>query len=147
MYSKSKNLLLRLLGVKVKRSNSIKWKYTAKKTSFNTFKVHITALITSPWRLYSQESALVELPTVVVSFYENSFIHLIGEPKEVGVLKEEFNKEYKVKTSYYSTVLDIIQEIMVYTQPITLKGKILYAPCTEKKCVHFEEQEFQIELN
>ena len=78
-----------------------------------------------------------------MSFENNPFIHFISKPKEVSVLIEEFNKKLNIKTKYYELVLNIVQEVKTYTQPVMLKGKLFYSPCTNKSCLHFEEKKIK----
>lgn len=127
--------------------NPIQWKFTAKKTSFNTYSIHATALIAYPWRLFSQKSSPEgPLPTMV-KFEENTYVLLMGDTKEVGTIKEDNQNVYKVMTHFYTSVVDFIQEVSVFNQPELLKGKIVYMACTDKQCLNPTEITFQIELS
>lgn len=147
MKSKSQNPILKLLGIKVKPPNPIEWRYKVRRISFNRFQIHITAIIQHPYRLYSQESALEgPLPTSI-NFEESSFIHFVDAYKEEGNLKEEYSKLYKASISYYTSVVDYVQEIHAFLPNEVVKGKITYTPCTESHCLSTREEEFKIELS
>lgn len=147
MNYKSKNPILKLLGIKVKPRTPIEWRFKTKKTSFNTYLVHITAMIAHPYRLYSGESALERPLPTTITFEENTFINILGDIKEKGSLKEEDNREKDIVAYYYISVVDYIQEIMAFTNTETLKGVIRYTPCTGKKCLPLMEKKFEIELS
>ena len=147
MNHKFKNPILKLFGIKVKPLNPIEWRFKTKKTSFNTYMVHITAMIAHPYRLYSGESALEGSLLTTIMFEENTFISILGNIKEKGSLKEEYNREHDIVTYYYISVVDYIQEIIAFTSTEALKGIIHYAPCTDKKCLPQMETKFKIKLN
>jgi thiol:disulfide interchange protein DsbD len=106
------------------------------------------AFIAYPWKLYAQESTLDgPLPTII-KFEENSFINLIGKPKEIGTIKEEYEENCNKIVHYYETAVDFMQEVRVYTsQSELLKGEITYMACSDKKCLKPIKMEFQIELS
>ena len=132
--------------LKTKPPNPIEWRFKTKKTSFNTYQIHITAMIEHPWRLYTEETTLEGPLATTIEFEESSFINTLGDLKEKGRLNEEYNKDYKVKTYYYSSVVDYIQDIIAFTNLETLRGTIYYTPCTEKHCLTMMTKQFQIAL-
>ncbi len=146
MKKRIQSLFLKSFGLKPKQPDPIDWRIKSKMLSFNLFEVHITAVIEYPWRLYSQKSSSEgPLPTRV-RFNENSYIILIGDTKEVGTVKEDYDHFYNSITHFYTSVVDFVQEVTAFTKPETLKGKIVYMVGTDRRYLNPKEITFQIEL-
>lgn len=130
-----------------KKPNPIQWKCTAQKTNTNTYRIHVTAFISDPWRLYSWESEWEGPMPTLIEFEEHSLIHILGEPKEMGTFKEAYDPKSDVRMRYYTTVANFVQEVRAHIQPLWVKGKVIFTACTEKRCLEPKEIEFQVELN
>ncbi len=141
-------LIRSCLGINKNDPNPIEWKITAIKNSFNAYEIHMVAFIAHSWKLYAQESTLEGPLATIIKFEENSFINLIGQPKEIGTIKEEYEENFNAIAHYYNTAVDFVQEVRVYTsQSEILKGEITYMTCSEKQSLKQNKMKFELELN
>lgn len=139
-------LISSCLGIKKNIPNPIQWKITAIKKSFDTYEIHMIAFIAHPWKLYAQESPSHGPSPTTIRFEENSFLSLIGKPKEIGTVNEGYEEVFNGITHYYNTAVDFVQEVRIYQSEL-LKGEIIYMACSEKKCLKPQVIEFQLVLS
>jgi len=124
---KSVSIVLKsLFGKSNKTPKPITWEVKTKKTDFNTYEIHIIAFVSFPWWIYPQESGENEVFATVLQFEENSYLSLIGKPKEIGALKDVYNETSKTKIHFYSSAVIFVQEIIAYRQPELLTAKIMF---------------------
>lgn len=128
--------------------STVKWIVATKKINFNTYDIHITAMVKYPYYIPSQQSSEEgPLPTIIV-FTPNPNVVLKGTPIEQGNLKEQWCSSYNVPIWYYKTAVDFVQRIQLPNSVMKLKfeGKVFYTTCTENKCLPSEEFHFQVEI-
>lgn len=133
---------------KLKSDFIVKWLIASKKINFNTYDIHLTAMVKYPYYMLSQQSSEEgPLPTVIV-FTPNPNVILQGASIEQGNLKEKWCSSSKVPIWYYKTAVDFVQRIQLPKSVMKLKleGKVFYTTCTENKCLPFEEFHFQVEI-
>jgi hypothetical protein len=145
---KSISIVLKsIFGKSKKTPQPITWEIKTKKTGFNTYEIHIIAFVSYSWWIYPQEATLDGIFPTVIKFEENTFLNLIGKPKEIGALKEGYDEISKIKINFYSSAVIFVQEIIAYRQPELLTAKILFTACTDKGCLKPQQMEFKIELD
>lgn len=145
---KSISIVLKsIFGNSNKTPKPVTWEVKTKKTGFNTYEIHIIAFVSFPWWIYPQESKANEIFATVLKFEENSYLSLIGKPKEIGALKDVYNEITKTKIHFYASAVIFVQEIVAYRQPELLNAKIMYTPCTAKGCLKPQEILFEIQLD
>ncbi|MEX0313364.1 MAG: hypothetical protein AB3N18_04240 [Allomuricauda sp.] len=146
MNKKLKKLWFKLVGRQQYPTSPVCWRFKSKRTSFNTYRVHITALIVHPYRLYAftQESILKGYQTTTIAFEKSTFVHIYGGLKEKGNPKTIHNKGLDKPMYYYNTIVDYIQDFYVFTTPEKIKGVIHYTPCTEKRCLANMTEDFTV---
>src|SRR6478735_3416189 len=89
--------------------NPVSWSYEAKKKSADTYEVIITATISQPWHLYSQNTENGgPIPTKIV-FKANPLISKTGAVKEVGKLEKNFDKSFGVNVLFYADKVQFVQ--------------------------------------
>lgn len=144
---KSISTFIRFIWGSSTKPDPIEWKFTVQKIGTDTYRVYVTAFISDSWRLYSGQSAGEGLMPTLVEFEESAFIHLLGSANEMGLFKEEFDTKLDTRTRYCTSVVSFVQEVKTDGRPVSVKGKIVFIACTEKRCLEPKEIEFQVELD
>ncbi len=128
--------------------NPVKWTYTAKKISADTYELHITATIASKWHIYAQD--IPEGGAVPTSFVfdKNPLLKTDGKVLEVGKMEKSYNKDFKMNLKYYSNKVDFVQKVKLKTAVSTIaKGKLTFMVCNDEKCLPPKDVTFAIKIN
>lgn len=135
------------LSTVVFAQDPVKWSFTSKKISGNTYEIHITAMIQSPWSIYSQSTPDGgPLPTMF-SFGKNPLVKLEGNVKEQGDLKKKFEEVFAVDVLYYKDKVDFVQKITIKNNIKTnITGKLEYMACNDEQCLPPKEIPFSIAI-
>jgi DsbC/DsbD-like thiol-disulfide interchange protein len=135
------------LAVQAQIENPVKWTYTAKKITADTYELHITATIANKWHVYAQDAGEGPVPTAIV-FDKNPLIKLDGTIREDGKLLKQFDKNFKSTLKFYSTKVDFVQKIKLKTAINTVaKGKVTFMVCNDEKCLPPKDVTFAIKIN
>jgi thiol:disulfide interchange protein DsbD len=94
----------------------VKWTATSRKNG-KGYEVVMTATLPKPWHIYSQTTGEGGPIATSFKFTKNPLITLNGSVKEVGKLKEEYDKLFDTKVKYYGDKVDFVQAVVV-------KGKL-----------------------
>lgn len=135
------------IAVQAQIENPVKWTYTAKKISADTYELHITATIASKWHVYAQDAGEGPVPTSI-SFDKNPLIKLDGKTTEVGKLSKSYDKNFKSNLNYYSNKVDFVQKVKLKAAVNTVaKGKLTFMVCNDEKCLPPKDVTFAIKIN
>jgi thiol:disulfide interchange protein DsbD len=125
----------------------VNWVYSPKKVSDKTYEVNITATVTNPWHIYSQTTPEGGPVATEIVFTKNPLIMVTGKPKEVGKLKEKFEKVFGVDVKYYDGKVTFTQIIKLKSNVKTsIAGTIEYMACNEEQCLPPKKINFTIKL-
>lgn len=130
-------------------NDPVRWAFSIRKISDNTFELHFTASILPPWHIYGQNikgvSQELGLPTTI-SFNKNPLIEAEGGVKEVGNAEEK--KIEGVSIRYYSGRLELIQVVKLKAAVKThVTGKLDYMACTNTHCLPPAQRGFSLTLD
>lgn len=124
----------------------VKWTASSIKKG-DSYNVTLTAVLPKPWHIYSQKTGEGPLPTKL-TFAKNPLIKLQGDVKEVGKLKEEYDKNFDTKVKYFAYKVDFVQTLKV---PAKVKTNIAvtveYMTCDDKQCLPPTKKTFNVALN
>ena len=130
------------------QANPIKWEFSAKKETANTYNVYLAATVESPWHIYSQSTPAGGPLATKISYGVNPLVNVAGKVDEQGQLKTIHDKNFGVDVKYFSGNVKFVQTIKLKTAVKTsLHGTIEYMVCNDSKCLPPVTVPFEIALN
>ena len=136
------------IAVQAQIENPVKWTYTAKKISADTYELHITATISPKWHIYAQDIPEGGAVPTSFTFDKNPLLKTDGKVLEVGKMEKSYNKDFKMNLKYYSNKVDFVQKIKLKTAINTVaKGKLTFMVCNDEKCLPPKDVTFAIKIN
>lgn len=140
-------LLVLTLAVTAQISDPVKWTFSAKKKTVNTYEVVITATFPKPWHLYSQTTPDGGPVPTKFTFKKNPLVTADGKIKEVGNMKTIYEKYFGVDVKYYSDKVDFVQVVKVKGNAKTnITGEVEYMVCDDTQCLPPVSKSFNIKL-
>ena len=125
----------------------VKWNFTTKKISNDTYEVHLTATIQTGWHIYSQSTPDGGPTPTTISFSKNPFISPEGTIKELGKLEQHHEKLFGVDVRQFSNKVVFVQTIKLKsTVKTALKGTIEFMACNDKQCLPPGTTEFSVSI-
>jgi len=144
------SILAVLFGIPEDRlaDEPVQWRFKAKKNYKNTYGLHITAFLKSPWYIYTEQLNHNEASLLNIEFQPNPFIAYIGKLQEIGNLIEKYDPIIKHEIRLYKVAVNFMQKVeVVFNEPTTLKGKVHYVISDGKNKLETYVQVFKITLN
>jgi thiol:disulfide interchange protein DsbD len=133
--------------VKAQIEDPVSWSYEAKKKSENTYELVITATVSKPWHIYSQNSGADGPIPTTITINPNPLITKEVKFKEIGKLVKFFDKNFNTNVLYYSDKVVFTQTIKLKTKAKTVvTGKVDYMVCNDEKCLPPTKKSFTIKL-
>lgn len=129
-------------------SNAVKWNFSSKKLSANTYEVHMTATVGGDYHIYAQDAGVEgPLPTSF-TFTKNPLVTVPdGKLKESGKMIRKAESVWGGSVQYYEKTVDFFQVVRVKGNGKTnLSGKVEFMVCNEHSCLPPSEVEFAINL-
>lgn len=124
----------------------VKWSYAAKKVSATEAVVLVKATIEPGWHIYSQN--LKEGGPVATSFTFSpaknyTVVGKTAEPKAITKYEDSF----KMNVSYFENSVVFQQKVKLKAAgATTVKGKVEYMTCNDRKCLPPDEVEFSVSV-
>ena len=130
------------------KSDPIKWTYSSKKISDNTYELYMTATLSYGWHVYSQKQSKDAIaPPTVIKFKKNPLVSIDGKVKESGKVEKKTEPVTDVEVWQYSTQVDFIQTVKLKARVKTnLTGTIEYMVCTDERCLPVKTISFNVKL-
>ena len=128
-------------------NKQVKWAFSSKKITDNTYEVHMTATINGNFHMYAQNVGVEgPLPTAFV-FTKNPLLQLDGKVKEVGKLVKKYESTWSGNVNYYEKTVNFIQTVKVKgTARTNIAGKVEFMVCDDKLCLPPAEVEFSVNI-
>ena len=124
----------------------VKWTATSRKTATGT-EVVLSATLPKPWHIYSQFTGEGGPIATSFKFSKNPLVTLDGSTKEVGKLKEQYDKLFDTKVKYYGDKVEFVQSVKVKGNVKTnLNVTIDYMTCDDSQCLPPTKKNFTISL-
>ena len=138
--------LLSSVGAIAQIKDPIKWKATSKKVATG-YDVTITAMLPKPWHIYSQHTGDGGPIPTNFKFAKNPLITFNGGVKEVGKLKEEYDKNFDTKVKYFGDQVSFVQNIKVKGNIKTnVSVTVEYMTCDDSQCLPPTKKTFNVSL-
>ncbi len=131
-------------GAQIK--DPVKWTATAKKSG-SGYDVILTATLPKPWHIYSQHTGDGGPIPTSLKFAKNPLVTFNGAVKEVGKLKEEYDKNFDTKVLYFGDKVDFVQNVKVKGNIKTnVSVTVEYMTCDDSQCLPPTKKTFSISL-
>jgi hypothetical protein len=139
-------LLLFISVADAQVNDPVKWAFSSQKIGDNTFELHFTANIQSPWHIYARgTNEELGMPTTI-SINKNPLIEVNGQPKEIGNPQEK--KIDGVLIKYFPGKVEFIQVVRLKAAVKTnVSGKVDYMACTDSHCLPPVQRGFSVSLD
>ena len=122
----------------------VKWTFSAKKISADTFEIHLRAAIAKGWRVYSLFNNGGPGPSSV-DFEKHKGAKMINDTKEIGKLQVKFEKLFQSNVRGYSSSVDFVQTFARKNSgEINITGKVKYITCNGTLCLPPKEVPFSV---
>lgn len=126
----------------------VQWNNTVKKTGPNTYEVHFTATVQSPWHLYSQHTPAGGPVPTEISFNKNPVLKFNGAVTEVGELVNRKEEAFGIDVMYFNDRVDFVQTITTKAKLKTnITGTIKYMVCNDRECLPPKTIQFQLPIH
>lgn len=124
----------------------VKWTATGRKKGAG-YEIVLTATLPKPWHIYSQTTGEGgPLPTSI-KFAKNPLVTFDGDVKEIGKIKEEYDKLFDTKVKYYGDKVDFVQNVKVKGNLKTnLNVTVEYMTCDNSQCLPPTKKTFSVSL-
>jgi thiol:disulfide interchange protein DsbD len=126
-------------------AKQVKWEYSAKKLSADTWEVHLTANVNGKFHIYSQNAGAEGPVPTTFTFTGNPLLTLNGKPKENGNLVKKYESVFNGNVNYYEQKVDFVQVVKLKAKAkTTLNGKVEFIVCNDSMCLPPSEVEFKV---
>jgi thiol:disulfide interchange protein DsbD len=139
-------VLLLAINVSAQIKDPVKWTATSRKKG-EAFEVVLSASLPKPWHIYSQNTGDGgPLPTTF-RFTKSPLLAFDGNVKEVGKLKEEYDKNFDTKVKYYGEKVDFVQAVKLKSKVKTnVSVTVEYMTCNDSECLPPTKKTFNVSL-
>lgn len=140
-------LLVAAISLFAQRPNPVSWSFETQKKAADTYEVILTATVTHPWHIYSQNTGKGGPVPTSISLKANPLIVKQGAAKEVGKLEKVFDKNFNTNVLYYSDKVQFVQTVKVRGGAKTnLSGTVEYMVCDDSQCLPPAKKTFDLKL-
>jgi len=124
----------------------VKWSYAAKKTSATEAVVLIKATIEPGWHIYSQNVKDGGPIATTFTFAPTKDYTAAGKPAEPKAITK-YEEVFKMNVSYFENSVVFQQKVKLKGKgATTVKGKVEYMTCNDRKCLPPDEVEFSVQV-
>jgi DsbC/DsbD-like thiol-disulfide interchange protein len=124
----------------------VKWTATSRKKA-NAYEVVLTATMPKAWHIYSQNTGEGGPVPTNFKFAKNPLVTLDGKVKEIGNLKENYDKLFDTKVKYYGDKVDFVQTVRVKGNLKTnVNVTVEYMTCDDTQCLPPTKKSFNVSL-
>lgn len=124
----------------------VKWTTTSRKSG-SSYEVVITATLPKPWHIYSQTTGEGGPVPTSFKFTKNPLVTFDGKVKEIGKLKEQYDKLFDTKVKYYGDKVDFVQSVKVRGNVKTnVNVTVEYMTCDDSQCLPPTKKTFNVSL-
>ena len=139
-------LVLFVFSAMAQIKDPVKWTAASRKKA-NGYEVVITATLPKMWHIYSQHTGEGGPVATNFKFAKNPLLTLDGGVKEVGKLKENYDKLFDTQVKYYGDKVDFVQAVKVRGNVKTnVNVTVEYMTCDDSKCLPPAKKTFNVSL-
>lgn len=123
----------------------VRWSYAAKKVSATEAVVLVKATIEPGWHIYSQNIKDGGPIATTLTFAPAKEYTLSGKPAEPKAITK-YEDVFKMNVSYFENSVVFQQKIKLKAGAATVKGKVEFMTCNDRKCLPPDEVEFSVQV-
>ncbi len=124
----------------------VKWTAASRKKT-NGYEVVLTATLPKAWHIYSQNTGEGGPVATNFKFTKNPLLTFDGNVKEIGNLKENYDKLFDTKVKYYGDKVDFVQTVKVKGNVKTnVNVTVEYMTCNDSQCLPPTKKTFTVSL-
>ena len=139
-------LIFCVATVSAQSTKQVKWTFTSKKVSENTYEVLMTANINGNYHMYAQNPGDGPVPTSF-AFNRNPLLQLDGKVKEVGNIKKVYEDAFGSEVRFYEKTVSFVQQVKVRgSAKNNLAGKVEFMVCNDKECLPPATVDFNVNI-
>jgi len=127
--------------------NPTKWEFDSKQNG-NEVDLIFKATIEKGWHLY--DTYLPEGGPIATSFVfeDSTLFEFVGEIQKNPKPEIHFDATFQMEVGYFNTQAELIQKIKLKnSNPVELKGYVLFMSCNDETCTPPEESQFYLKFN
>lgn len=127
--------------------NPTKWAFDSKQNG-NEVDLIFKATIEKGWHLY--DTYLPEGGPIATSFVfeDSTLFEFVGEIQKNPKPEIHFDATFQMEVGYFNTQAELIQKIKLKnSNPVELKGFVLFMSCNDETCTPPEESQFTFKFN
>lgn len=134
------------VGAMAQLKDPVKWTATSRKSG-QGYEVVLTATLPKPWHIYSQHTGDGGPIPTSIKFTRNPLVTLDGGVKEVGKIKENFDKLFDTQVKYFADKVDFVQTVKVKGNVKTnVNVTVEYMTCDDTQCLPPTKKTFTVSL-
>lgn len=138
--------VLFVFGAMAQLKDPVKWTATSRKKA-NGYELVITATLPKPWHIYSQKTGEGGPVATNFTFTKNPLITFDGPVKEIGNLKQNYDKLFETNVKYYGEKVDFVQAVKVRGSVKTnVNVTVEYMTCDDSQCLPPTKKTFNVSL-
>ena len=124
----------------------VKWTAKSKKVG-SAYEVVLTATLPKPWHIYSQTTGEGGPVATSFKFTKSPLLVFDGNVKEIGNLKEVYDKNFDTKVKFYSDKVDFVQTVKLKSPVKTnVNVTVEYMTCDDSQCLPPTKKTFTVSL-
>lgn len=123
----------------------VKWSFSSKKLTANTYELRFKASIDNRWHLYSQDIPMAP-PATTFHFVKDSSYQRIDTVMEIGNVIQEFDKNFNMELKYYADSTLFVQKVKLNSAGTTIKGTLNFMCCDDTQCLPPQDVDFSFDL-
>lgn len=125
----------------------VQWSHSLKKIDADTYEIHLSANVQSPWHIYSQRTPEGGPVPTEITFAKNPVITLDGATEEKGNLVKKREEVFGIDVMYFDGKVDFVQRVSLKAKVKTnITGTIKYMVCNDRECLAPKTIPFQLEF-
>lgn len=134
------------IGAFAQIKDPVKWTTTSRKKG-DFYEVVLTASLPKPWHIYSQTTGDGGPVATKFKFTKSPLLIFNGDVKEIGKLKEDYDKNFDTKVKYYGDKVDFVQNVKVKNNVKTnVNVTVEYMTCDDTQCLPPTKKTFSVSL-
>jgi|SRR3954462_11515107 len=135
-----------VLNLTAQIKDPVKWTATSRKKA-NGYEVVLTAVLPKPWHIYSQTTGEGGPVPTNFKFTKNPLLTFDGGVKEIGSVKENYDKLFETKVKYFGDKVDFVQAVKVRGNVKTnVNVTVEYMTCDDSQCLPPTKKTFNVSL-
>lgn len=124
----------------------VKWTATSRKKP-GGYEVVLIATMPKPWHIYSQKTGEGGPVATSFKFTKNPLLTFDGDVKEIGALKENYDKLFDTKVKYFGDKVAFVQAVKVKGNVKTnVNVTVEYMTCDDSQCLPPTKKSFNVSL-